>query len=96
MSSQWYVYLSTLVPQLISVARIEFRVQCATTLLTFGLESELHLPQTLMVIITALAAEYCGKLSISPPDMLHGLAVRLSSCIRGWYVVCCPIHLKDH
>lgn len=62
-------------------ARIDFRIQCATTLLTFALESELHLPQTLMVIITALAAEYCGKLSISPLDMLQGLAMRLTSCI---------------
>jgi AP-4 complex subunit epsilon-1 len=76
------------------LAPIEFRVQCATTLLTYTLESKLYLPQTLIVIITALAVEYCGKLSIPPLDMLHGLAERLSSCMRELYIYLLPYQSK--
>jgi hypothetical protein len=43
-------------------------------------EPEIHLGPTLMVIISALASEYSGRLSIPPKVVLHGLAKRLSSC----------------
>jgi hypothetical protein len=37
-----------------------------------------------MVVISALASEYCGNLAISPVDILRGLSSRLSLYSRGF------------
>ncbi|KAJ6602168.1 armadillo-type protein [Mycena sp. CBHHK59/15] len=61
-------------------ATTPFQIGCATTLVTSLASSDAFFGQTLMVIVPALATEYSGKLSVAPPDVLRGLASRLSSC----------------
>jgi len=60
----------------------DFRIGFPTTMLTFVADSDPRLPQTIIVIIAALATEQCGKLSISPLDLLQGLASKLPSSLR--------------
>ncbi|KAF5385880.1 hypothetical protein D9615_002371 [Tricholomella constricta] len=59
----------------------DFRIGFPTTILTSVVESDSKLPQTMMVIVAALATEQCGKLSIPPLHILQGLAFHLPSCI---------------
>ncbi|KAI0003205.1 armadillo-type protein [Russula compacta] len=51
----------------------------ATTLLTpLGeVEAEMSFSSTLMVVLTALACEYAGRVPVSPLQLLHGLSRRL-------------------
>jgi AP-4 complex subunit epsilon-1 len=56
-------------------------------LLTFAIEPELPLGQTLMVIISALACEFCGQSSLPPLSILKGLNDRLSSFIRACHAI---------
>ncbi|KAJ7647590.1 armadillo-type protein [Roridomyces roridus] len=61
-------------------APTSFQVGCATNLVTSLATSEVLFGQTMMVIISALATEYSGKLSVAPPDVLRGLSSRLPLC----------------
>ncbi|RDB25374.1 AP-4 complex subunit epsilon-1 [Hypsizygus marmoreus] len=65
-----------------------FRISCPTTLITFVVDTDTKLSQTMIVITAALVVEYCGKLSISPQDVLQGLASRLTSCRPSVQDVC--------
>ncbi|KAA1478331.1 ARM repeat-containing protein [Dentipellis sp. KUC8613] len=56
-----------------------FGLNFATTLLTPITDTSDRLDSTLMVIVTALACEYAGVLSLAPTALLEGLAKRLSS-----------------
>ena len=53
----------------------------ATTLLTPLAEEEADtsFSPTLMVVLTALACEYAGRVPVSPPQLLRGLSRRLLS-----------------
>ncbi|GLB37288.1 putative ARM repeat-containing protein [Lyophyllum shimeji] len=62
-------------------ANMDFHIAFATTMLTFVVDSDSRLPQTITVIVAALATEQCGKVAISPLDLLQGLASRLSSSL---------------
>ena len=53
-----------------------------TTLLAFLVELDSLIGPTFMVVVSALASEFCGRLSVPPVDILHGLASRLSSYSR--------------
>ncbi|KAF8070331.1 armadillo-type protein [Lyophyllum atratum] len=61
-------------------ANTDFRVGFPATMLTFVVDADLTPPQTMMVIIAALATEQCGKLSIPPLDLLQGFASKLTPC----------------
>lgn len=65
-----------------SLAETDFRIGCSTTLVASLTDPNIRLGPTLMVIISAFASEYCGRLSIPPIDVLRGLAGRLSSYTR--------------
>jgi hypothetical protein len=61
----------------------------ATTLLTplaEGDETETSFSPSLMVVLTALACEYAGRIPVSPLQLLHGLSRMLlsysGSCVR--------------
>ena len=62
-----------------SSASPAFRMGCATTLIAPVVEANSCFSSTLMVIVSAIASEYSGKLSIPPVDILRGLASRLAS-----------------
>ncbi|KIK97374.1 hypothetical protein PAXRUDRAFT_31834 [Paxillus rubicundulus Ve08.2h10] len=55
-----------------------FQISCVTALAVSLTEPEMHLGPTLMVVISALVCDYCGKISIPPVEMLRGLARRLA------------------
>ncbi|KAH7909974.1 armadillo-type protein [Hygrophoropsis aurantiaca] len=55
------------------------RVACVTTLIVPVTEIDVRIGPTLMVVISALACEYAGKISVPPPEVLSGMAGRLSS-----------------
>ncbi|KAJ7350295.1 armadillo-type protein [Mycena albidolilacea] len=61
-------------------APMPFQIGCVTTLVMSLANRELFLGQTMMVIVSALATEYAGKLAVPPPDVLRGLAARLPLC----------------
>ncbi|KAI9457813.1 ARM repeat-containing protein [Lactarius psammicola] len=58
-----------------------FGANVATTLLTplAEVEEEISFSPTLMVVLTALACEYAGRISVSPLHLLRGLSRRLIS-----------------
>lgn len=58
------------------------RISCVTALGVSLTEPEVRVGPTLMVVISALVSEYCGKVSISPVEMLCGIAGRLVSYAR--------------
>ncbi|KIJ67872.1 hypothetical protein HYDPIDRAFT_185857 [Hydnomerulius pinastri MD-312] len=58
---------------------IPSRISCVTALAVSITEQEVRVGPTLMVIISAVVCEYCGKISTSPLEMLRGLARRLTS-----------------
>jgi AP-4 complex subunit epsilon-1 len=62
-----------------NLAGSTFRIGCATTLIVSVVEANLSFSSTLMVIISAMASEFSGQLSIPPVDILRGLASRLTS-----------------
>lgn len=49
-----------------------------------------------MVIISALVTEYCGKVSISPTEMLRGTATRLTSYARESNIDQCEYQFDDY
>ncbi|KAG8214010.1 armadillo-type protein [Butyriboletus roseoflavus] len=55
------------------------RISCVTALAVSLIEPEECVGPTLMVVISALVSEYCGKVSTSPAEMLRGIATRLTS-----------------
>ncbi|KAF8444709.1 armadillo-type protein [Boletus edulis BED1] len=55
------------------------RISCVTALAVSLTELHVRIGPTLMVVISALVSEYCGKVSISPMEMLRGMATRLAS-----------------
>ncbi|ESK91045.1 ap-4 complex subunit epsilon-1 [Moniliophthora roreri MCA 2997] len=57
----------------------DWQIQCATTLLTRFLESK-RVDPSMMVIISALSCEYCGKVSLSPDGLLLSLSSQLVFC----------------
>ncbi|KAK7057425.1 adaptin-N domain-containing protein [Favolaschia claudopus] len=59
-------------------ASISFQIGCATTLVASLADREVFLGQTMVVITSALASEYAGRLAVPPPEVLGGLASRLS------------------
>ena len=58
------------------------RISCVAALAVSLMEPEVRIGPTLMVVISALVSEYCGKVSISPVEMLRGIATRLASYAR--------------
>ncbi|KAJ7874720.1 armadillo-type protein [Mycena olivaceomarginata] len=67
-------------PRYCAATPISFQIGCVTTLVMSLANRELFLGQTMMVIVSALATEYAGKLAVPPPDVLRGLAARLPLC----------------
>ncbi|KAF8170253.1 armadillo-type protein [Mycena galopus ATCC 62051] len=61
-------------------APMPFRIGCVTTLVTSLANGENFLGHTMMIIVSALATEYAGKLAVPPPDVLRGLSARLPLC----------------
>ncbi|KAK7472924.1 hypothetical protein VKT23_001029 [Stygiomarasmius scandens] len=58
----------------------DFRLQCATTFLTFLSELDILLGPIEMIIMAALSCEYLSQVALSPPSLLLGLSSRLQSC----------------
>ena len=58
-----------------------FGTNIATTLLTplAEVEEDISFSPTLMVVLTALACEYAGRIPVSPLHLLRGLSRRLIS-----------------
>ena len=58
-----------------------FGTNVATTLLTplAEVEEDISFSPTLMVVLTALACEYAGRIPVSPLHLLRGLSRRLIS-----------------
>ncbi|KAH9171445.1 ARM repeat-containing protein [Lactarius sanguifluus] len=58
-----------------------FGANVATTLLTplAEVEEDISFSPTLMVVLTALACEYAGRISVSPLHLLRGLSRRMTS-----------------
>ncbi|KAJ7072535.1 armadillo-type protein [Mycena amicta] len=57
-----------------------FQMGCVSTLVATLGDLDMFLGQTMMVIVTALATEYSGKLAVPPVDVLRGLSTRLGLC----------------
>ncbi|KAG1751650.1 armadillo-type protein [Suillus paluster] len=55
------------------------RISCVTALAVSATELDVRIGPTLMVIISALVCEYCGKIATSPLALLQGMASRLVS-----------------
>jgi AP-4 complex subunit epsilon-1 len=70
-----------------TAADSQFRIGCVTTLVMSVVELDVPVDPTLMVIVSAFASEYCGRLSISPVDILYGVASRLSKYKRQFFFV---------
>ncbi|KAG2078780.1 ARM repeat-containing protein [Suillus decipiens] len=58
---------------------ITSRISCITALAVSVTESDARIGPTLMVVISALVCEYCGKIATSPQALLQGMASRLVS-----------------
>jgi AP-4 complex subunit epsilon-1 len=54
-----------------------FQISCVTALAVSLTEPEVHIGPTLMVVISALVCDFCGKISTPPLEILRGLARRL-------------------
>jgi AP-4 complex subunit epsilon-1 len=54
-----------------------FWIGCVTSLLTSLVELDKPIGSTFMVVLCALATEFCGLVSIPPADMLQGFSSRL-------------------
>ncbi|KAF8348155.1 armadillo-type protein [Amanita rubescens] len=55
-----------------------FQVQCAASLLAMITEEESNFGPTMLVVISALSAQYCTHVSVPPADILSGIALRLA------------------
>jgi AP-4 complex subunit epsilon-1 len=66
---------------------ITSRISCVTALAVPVTELDARIGPTLMVVISALVCEYCGKIAISPLALLQGMASRLVS-YGGAYKTC--------
>lgn len=70
-----------------------FGINIATTLLTplAEVEEDISFSPTLMVVLTALACEYAGRIPVSPLHLLRGLSRRLisypGSCSLSLYLL---------
>jgi AP-4 complex subunit epsilon-1 len=62
-----------------------FRIGCVTSLLTSLVELDTPIGSTFMVVLCALATEFCGLVSIPPADMLQGFSSRLSLYSREFH-----------
>ncbi|KAJ7594776.1 armadillo-type protein [Mycena floridula] len=58
-------------------AKGAFQTQCATKFLSYPSNTKVQIGPTFMVIITALACEYCNKTPIKPSELLVGISSRL-------------------
>lgn len=58
---------------------ITSRISCVTALAVPVTELDARIGPTLMVVISALVCEYCGKIATSPLALLQGMASRLVS-----------------
>ncbi|KAF7321430.1 Adaptin-N domain-containing protein [Mycena kentingensis (nom. inval.)] len=58
----------------------DFQLACVTIVVTTLAQAEIFIGQTLMVIATALATEFSGKLAVPPRDILRGISTRLGLC----------------
>lgn len=70
-----------------------FGTNVATTLLTplAEVEEDISFSPTLMVVLTALACEYAGRIPVSPLHLLRGLSRRLIS-----YPGLCSLGFSPH
>ena len=64
---------------LIALVDIASRISCATALGVSITELDVRIGPTLMVVISALVCEYCGKMAAPPIGLLQGMANRLVS-----------------
>jgi AP-4 complex subunit epsilon-1 len=80
------VLLDPIITNIYPTADSLFRIGCVTTIIASVVDVNTKLGPTLIVIISALASEYCGRLAIPPVDILLGLASRLSLYTRGTYL----------
>lgn len=55
-----------------------FQVQCAASLLAKITEEESNFGPTMLVVISALSAQYCTLVSVPPAKILSGIASRLA------------------
>lgn len=55
-----------------------FQVQCAASLLAMITEDESNFGPTMLVVVSALSAQYCTHVSVPPTDILSGIALRLA------------------
>jgi hypothetical protein len=55
-----------------------FQIQCAASLLAMITEEESNFGPTMLVVISALSAQYCTHVSVPPADILSGIALRLA------------------
>ncbi|THV06757.1 ARM repeat-containing protein [Dendrothele bispora CBS 962.96] len=58
----------------------DFRLQCATTFLTYLSELDVLLGSMELIITAALSCEYLIQVALSPQSLLLGLSSRLQSC----------------
>ena len=90
------VHVNSMARLTLKLASSIFRIGCATTLIVPIVEANSSFSSTLMVIISAMASEYTGKLSIPPVDILRGLASRLASYTRKLGRGCVPVSDNEH
>lgn len=55
-------------------------MNCVTSILTAIAEAEVHAGPTLIVLVSALAVEYAGSVSVSPVHIMRGLGSLLRNC----------------
>ena len=60
----------------------DFRVACATTLLTYLVDSIDSIGQTFLVVASALAVEYIATVSVPPSDILKAFCTSLKTSTR--------------
>lgn len=69
---------------LTSPVDIESRISCVTALGVSVTELDTRIGPTLMVVISALVCEYCGKIAAPPLGLLQGMGSRLASYGGMW------------
>ncbi|KAF9227270.1 ARM repeat-containing protein [Gyrodon lividus] len=71
-----------------------YQISCVTALAVSLIEPDVHVGPTLMVVISALVCEFCGKISTSPLEMLRSLARRLAFYAPSVQDVCLLLMLR--
>lgn len=71
-----------------SLASDMFQIQCAASLLAKITEEESSFGPTMLVVISALSAQYCTLASVPPAKILSGIASRLADVPgkSGWFL----------